>query len=48
VLKDYLGVSGSLSIDAILPIGYALDNPKVQKESCLDMVFFESYNKRDK
>ncbi len=48
VLKEYLGVSGSLSIDAILPMGYPLEKPKVEKEMCLDMIFFETYNNRDK
>jgi nitroreductase len=48
VLKEYLGVPSPLSIDAILPIGYSLENPKVQKESCLDMVYFENFRNRDK
>ena len=48
VLKEYLNIPGSLAIDAVLPIGYALEKPHVAKESCLDLVFFDSYNKRDK
>lgn len=48
VLKEYLGISGSLSIDAVLPVGYALEKPHVEKELILDMVFFETYGNRDK
>lgn len=45
VLKDYLGVSGK-EIDAVIPIGYPMEEPKVMKSETTQRIFFERYGNR--
>lgn len=44
VLKEYLKVPMELKIDAIIPIGYSLENPKVVKDPVDSHVFYNKYN----
>lgn len=45
VLKEYLGVEGK-DIDAVIPIGYPLEEPKVLKCETADKIFYEKYGNR--
>lgn len=46
VLKEYLGVPGEMRVDAIIPIGYPLEDPKLSKDPTYQKVFFETYGNR--
>lgn len=49
VIKEFLGVSMDKTVDAIIPIGYPLENPKISKEPLVSKIFYESFgNKRRK
>lgn len=46
VLKEFLGISPNMTVDAIIPIGYPLENPQISKEPMLQKVFFEEYGNK--
>jgi len=48
VLKEYLKIPQELVVDAIIPIGYPLENPKIAKETMVSKVFFESFGNKKK
>ena len=48
VLKEYLGIPMDQYIDAILPIGFPMDIPHVEKNSYDNMIFFEKYGNKKK
>lgn len=46
VLKEHLGIPGELTVDAIIPIGYPLENPSVTKDPMMQHMFFEKYGNK--
>jgi len=46
VLKEYLGIPSELIVDAIIPIGYPLENPVVSKDPMVQKVFFEKFGNK--
>lgn len=48
ILKEDLGIPMELKIDAIVPIGYALERPQVDKVPMINMVYFEKYGNKVK
>ncbi len=46
VLKQSLGVPIECKVDAIIPIGYPLENPQVSKVETTGLLFFEKWGKR--
>ena len=46
VLKEFLEVPSNMTVDAIIPIGYPLENPKIAKEPALNKIFFKKWNNR--
>lgn len=46
VLKESLGVPMDKKIDAIIPVGYPLENPKVPKLETMEMLFYEKWGER--
>jgi nitroreductase len=46
VLKESLGVPMDKKIDAIIPIGYPLENPQVPKLETMEMLFYEKWGER--
>lgn len=46
VMKEFLGIPPNRTVDAIIPIGYPLENPQISKEPMLQKVFFESYGNK--
>jgi nitroreductase len=48
VLREYLNVPNDLKIDAIIPIGYPEENPKVEKEVLENLLYFEKYNNKER
>lgn len=49
VIKEFLKVPGDKFVDAVIPIGFPLENPKVAKAPLQLKMFFEKYgNKRQK
>lgn len=47
-LKESLAVPAEHHIDAIIPIGYPLENPKVAKNPLMQMVFFEKFGNKER
>ncbi|MFW6009462.1 MAG: nitroreductase family protein [archaeon] len=48
VLKSIFNVPPHLNIDAIIPIGYPLENPTVKKIPTKNMVYFNSWDQKSK
>jgi len=48
ILKEMLNIPVELKVDAIIPIGYALENPQVKKIPTMNMIFFDKFNKKFK
>lgn len=48
VMKELLSIPGTHAIDAILPIGFPMDIPKVEKTSYEDSIFFEKFGNNQK
>lgn len=48
VMKELLSIPSTHAIDAILPLGFPMDIPKVQKTSYEDSIFFEKYGNNQK
>lgn len=48
VLKSYLGIPSEKEVDAIIPLGYPLENPSVDKEPMMRKVFFEQFGNMKK
>lgn len=46
VLKECLSVPMDKKIDAIIPIGYPLENPQVPKLETMEMLFYEKWGER--
>jgi nitroreductase len=46
VLKESLGVPIECKIDAIIPVGYPLENPQVSKVETTGLLFFEKWGER--
>lgn len=46
VLKELLGVPLESVVDAIIPIGFPLENPQVEKCPITERVFFDKYGQR--
>ncbi len=43
VLKERLGIPMEKRVDAIIPIGYPLEDPKISKDEMITKVYFEEY-----
>ncbi len=48
VVKEYLGIPIEKTVDAIIPIGYPLENPKISKDPMTSKVFFEKYGNKNR
>jgi len=48
VLKEFLKVPPEFVVDAIIPIGYPLENPVVKKDSFDAHVYYEKYNQKER
>ncbi len=48
VLKEMLEIPENMHVDAIIPIGHPMENPKVKKAPTVGMVYFEKFNNRVK
>lgn len=48
VLKEILYVPQEFKIDAIIPIGYPLENPQVDKNPTASMIYFEKWGAKNK
>lgn len=46
VLKEYLGIPLNLKVDAIIPIGYPKENPKISKPLLSEHLFFETFGNK--
>lgn len=46
VIKEFLNVPVELEIDAIIPIGYPLESPKVSKEVESSLIFYNKYGNK--
>ena len=46
VLKEYLEIPSTKEIDAIIPIGYPMEIPKVEKVTLHDICYFEKHGKK--
>ena len=43
VLKEYLGIPIEHRVDAIIPIGYPLENPQISKDPVEQKIYYESF-----
>lgn len=48
VLKEFLDVPIEYKIDAIIPIGYPLENPNISKDPTTTKIYFDKFGKREK
>lgn len=46
VLCETLGVPNNCNIDALIPIGYPLENPKIDKVACENLMYYEKYGEK--
>ncbi len=46
VITSYLGIPSHKKVDAIIPIGFPLEDPKISKEPLISKVFYEKYGNR--
>ena len=46
VLKEYLGIPMEQVVDAIIPIGYPIENPKVSKTPTAFRIYYEKWGSR--
>ena len=47
-IKDLLGIPGNKEIDAIIPVGYSLETPKIDKDPMVSMIFYNKHGNRKK
>jgi len=48
VLKEYLSIPMHFKVDAIIPIGYPLENPKVEKDPIDAHLYYQKYGNLNK
>lgn len=48
VVKEFLEIPADMTVDAIIPIGYPLENPKVAKDTTMNMVYYKKWKNTKK
>lgn len=46
VLKEFLGIPENKYVDAVIPLGFPLENPKMHKSHPISRIFFEKYGNK--
>ncbi len=46
VLKDFLGIPPEKIVDAIIPVGYPLENPSISKDDPTSKIFFNQFGNK--